>query len=281
MKRTIILADKLGFCGGVKRAVQLVEEESALSKDLYTYGPLVHNPQVIARFESRGVKTLEEDDPAPEQGTVVIRAHGVSPDVYKKLESCGLTIKDGTCPKVKKSQEIIQKYASEHYQILIVGDPGHGEVLGLLGQSPDAMVISSEEEAGRIKLEKKVLLLSQTTIGLDKFESIAGCLKERNPAIVVKNRICPATEQRQEALKTLIPQVEALVILGGRNSANTARLYQIALNSGKPCWLVEEPEELDRESLKQFTRIGISAGASTPDYLIEKCRQLLEELPQM
>lgn len=278
MKRSIILASKLGFCGGVKRAVQLVEEESSSSRNLYTYGPLVHNPQVIERFESRGVKTLREGDPVPEQGTVVIRAHGVSPAVYSKLEKCGLNIKDGTCPKVSKSQELIRSYASRNYQILIVGDPGHGEVLGLQGQVPGCIVISSEEEAADVELEKKVLLISQTTIGRKKFESIAQILKNRNSSIKVENRICPATEQRQQALMELIPKVEALVILGGRNSANTTRLFRIALESGKPCWQVENPDELDFKKLKGFRSIGISAGASTPDHLIEKCRQLLVEM---
>lgn len=268
----------MGFCGGVKRAVQLVEEESSSDTKVYTYGPLVHNPQVISRFESRGVVTLKDGQAIPESGTVIIRAHGVSPEVYNRLESCGLTIKDGTCPKVSKSQKLIHQYAAEQYQILIVGDPGHGEVLGLQGQAPGSTVISSLEEASSIALENKVLLISQTTIGREKFESIAQCLKKRNPEIKVENRICPATEQRQQALKELIPLVDALVILGGRSSANTARLYQIALDSEKPCWLVEQAEELDKGALKAFRNIGISAGASTPDHLIEKCRRMLEEM---
>jgi len=277
MKHKIKLATNLGFCGGVKRAVKLAEQQAEKNQRTYTLGPLVHNPQVVESFEKKGISLIEKPSEADPGSVVIIRAHGVEPSIYKELEACGHYIIDGTCGKVSASQSIIRDYDSRGYQIIIVGDPGHGEVLGLRGQADNPIVISCKEEADQIQLQPRCMLISQTTFKNDRFEEVAQTLREKNPDIIIKNRICPATEKRQTALKQLIPDVDALIVLGGHGSANTQRLFQIAQSSGKPCWQVETPEELDLSSLEDFPVIGITAGASTPHYIIEKTKNLLED----
>jgi 4-hydroxy-3-methylbut-2-en-1-yl diphosphate reductase len=277
--KIIIKADPSGFCMGVRRAVNLVEEELSQNSDLFTLGPIIHNKQVLEKLQKRGVRMTENLEDLPEDGncTLVIRAHGVEPEKEKALIDRGIRIIDGTCPKVKLSHRTIEEYSDKGYFIVILGDKNHGEVKGLAGRARFHKVVSTPEEAEELELPEKTLFICQTTVKQGEFDRIKEILLEKNPQTVVKNMICPATMKRQKAVKELAQSVDAMVIVGGKGSANTKRLYQTAQEQGIPAFHVETAEELSPE-LIEFKTIGVSAGASTPDDIIDEVINRLSHL---
>ena len=275
--KKILKADPAGFCMGVRRAVSLVEEELSRGKRIYTLGPIIHNRQVLEKLRRAGVTVAEGPVEISEDCTLVIRAHGVEPETEQELKARGVSLVDGTCPKVKRSHRTIEEYSRQGYFVVILGDKDHGEVKGLAGRAPCHRVVSTPEEAQDLNLPEKTLFICQTTVKQGEFDRIKEILLAKNPGIVVKNMICPATKKRQEAVRELAGRVDAMVIVGGRRSANTKRLYQTACERGVPSYHVETADELPGEMVKYDT-IGVSAGASTPDDIIQEVVDHLSRL---
>lgn len=280
----IIRASVLGFCFGVRRAVELAEK--ALSenpgKKVYSLGPLIHNENALSALEEKGLHILEESDIAElEEGSVVIiRAHGVAPCVTDALEKRGCKIIDATCPRVKASQKMVERYSSENDYVVLTGDKNHGEVIGIAGYAGENFSqIQDYEEAERFNIKdgdnKNVILLSQTTYSPKEFEKIENLFKSKFHNLAVMNTICPATNERQQALLELCSQVEGVLVVGGKNSANTKRLYQTAAANCKLAAHIQSAADIPQEFFNLKT-IGITAGASTPDEIIEDVERKIE-----
>ena len=265
---------------GVRRAVEttldvIQKEDTGVS----TFGPLIHNPQVLNLLGERGVKVLK-DVPEQESGTVIIRAHGVPPAQKEKLKMAGAAVKDATCPHVVKVQIIIKKYLKLGYGTIIIGDRNHAEVEGLMGFAGNmGQVVSNPEDVENLQLESPYIIVSQTTQDETVFEELSGMILQRFPGGKVFNTICDATHKRQEEVRILSEEVEAMVVVGGKNSANTQRLAEIAEGMGCPVFLVETEDELDLGVLAKFESVGVTAGASTPTWMISRVVRILEAIP--
>ena len=242
----VILAKSAGFCMGVRRAVEttldvLQKEDTGVS----TFGPLIHNPQVLNLLGERGVKVLQEV-PEQESGTVIIRAHGISPVQKEKLQMTGATVEDATCPHVVKVQVIIKKYFKQGYGTVIIGDRNHAEVEGLMGFAGSlGKVVSNQEDVKKLQLDSPYIIVSQTTQDQTAFEELSRMVLERFSGGKVFNTICDATHKRQNEVRSLCQDVQAMVVVGGKNSANTQRLVEIAAGMECPVFLVETEDELD------------------------------------
>ncbi len=266
---------------GVRRAVETTldviqkEDDTGVS----TFGPLIHNPQVLDLLGERGVKVLH-DVPEHESGTVIIRAHGVPPAQKEKLKMAGATIKDATCPHVVKVQVIIRKYLKQGYGTVIIGDRNHAEVEGLMGFAGSfGQVVSNQEDVKNLQLDSPYIIVSQTTQDETAFEELSNMVLARFPGGKVFNTICDATHKRQSEVRSLCQDVQAMVVVGGKNSANTQRLAEIAAGMGCPVFLVETEEELDLDSLAKYECVGVTAGASTPTWMISRVVRILEAIP--
>jgi 4-hydroxy-3-methylbut-2-enyl diphosphate reductase len=275
---------------GVKRATDMALAAAAEegSRGVFTLGPLIHNPQAVAELEAAGVRVISEAEldgrVAGAEGfakaTVVLRAHGVPPAQKEKLLALGARLVDATCPRVLASQRKAADYAARGWKVVIAGDKGHGEVAGIAGYAPGAVVVGNPEEARSVEARGPdgapcpIALIAQTTIKKEEYEAIRAVLAGRFPVLEVVDSICPCTEDRLGSLAKLAAEVEAVVIVGGRNSANTLRLFTTAKGLGKPAWLVETASELPRE-IFGFESVGLSAGASTPERLIAEVQAAL------
>lgn len=267
---------------GVKRAMDIVLDASEEEKGgLYTYGPLIHNPQVIEMLESKNVNVVEDID-SVKSGRIVIRTHGITPAVRQKIKSKGLKINDATCPLVARVQSIIKKYANRGYSTIIIGDEGHAEVVGLMGFTEGrGFVIDSVESVDKLPQMDKVCVVGQTTLDVSKYRKITERLKEKYPDCVIEATICDATEERQEEVLKLSKEVDAMIVVGGKNSANTARLASLSKSAGIPTYLVETEAELDESKLSKFSVVGVTAGASTPNWMIMRVIKKLENIKRM
>jgi len=265
---------------GVRRAVEttldvIQKEDTGVS----TFGPLIHNPQVLDLLGERGVKVLQEV-PEQESGTVIIRAHGVSPIQKEKLKMAGATVKDATCPHVVKVQVVIRKYLKQGYSTVIIGDWNHAEVEGLMGFAGNlGQVVSKREDVKNLQLDSPYIIVSQTTQDETVFKELSRMVLERFPGGKVFNTICDATHKRQEEVRSLCRDVEAMVVVGGKNSANTQRLAEIAEGKGCKVFLVETEEELDLGAIAKYECVGVTAGASTPTWMINRVVRILEAIP--
>lgn len=264
---------------GVRRAVEttigLVE---AGKGKIATFGPLIHNPQVLEMLEKHGVDVISA---IPEEisGTVVIRAHGVPPEEKEKLESTGAFVEDATCPRVLKVQAIIARYKKEGFATVIIGDKDHAEIKGLMGYAGDTgQVVSCEREIDNLDLHGPYIIVSQTTQDEALFHALKNKILKRHPDGKVFNTICDSTHKRQEEVRQLCEKVDALIVVGGRNSANTQRLGEIAQGLGCPVFMVESEEDLDLEKIAAFGTVGVTAGASTPNWVINSIVEVLENL---
>ena len=265
---------------GVRRAVETTLD--VIQKNdtgVFTFGPLIHNPQVLNLLEERGVKILK-DIPEKENGTVIIRAHGVPPLYKEQLQRAGATVKDATCPHVVKVQVIIKKYLKQGYGTVIIGDRNHAEVEGLMGFAGGlGRVVSNREDVKNLDLRTPYIIVSQTTQDETIFAELSSMILEQFPGGKVFNTICDATHKRQEEVRSLCDNVEAMVVVGGKNSANTKRLAEIAEGKGCPVFLVETDEELDLGELSKYECVGVTAGASTPTWMISRVVRILETMP--
>ncbi|MBN2713582.1 MAG: 4-hydroxy-3-methylbut-2-enyl diphosphate reductase [Planctomycetes bacterium] len=266
----IILAETAGFCMGVRRAMEIAVDASRNApKPVYTYGPIIHNAQAIELLNTRGVGVVDADS-IPESGTVIIRAHGIPPEEKAMLEGRGLTVIDATCPHVILSQKRIAQESTAGRVIVIVGDREHPEVKSLAGFSKTAVtIISSIPEAEAFRSESPFSVVGQTTFNQDSYDRIGLILKRENHDVKLFDSICNATEQRQTETRRIAEEVDVMVIVGGKNSANTQRLAQISRNAGKPAFHVETADELRKENFVGVKRVGVTAGASTPGWVTQ------------
>ncbi len=278
--RRIIVATSAGFCWGVQRAFDKVLEvarQSPADAPVYTYGPLIHNPQAVHMLEQQGIAVLDEI-PNRIEGTVAIRTHGVPPSDRKRLEASGAKLCDATCPDVGIIQGRVRKHLRLGYFIIIIGNREHPEVKALLGfaEKNGACVNTSEEVAALPADLAQVCVVSQSTQQRQKFEELVALIRKRYEQCVVFNTICSSTEKRQEEVRELAGTVDAMVVVGGRNSSNTNRLAEISRGIGTPTFHVESDEEIAPDDFAAAETIGVTAGASTPKWVIERVVQKLE-----
>jgi (E)-4-hydroxy-3-methyl-but-2-enyl pyrophosphate reductase len=265
----VVLARTAGFCMGVKRALEMVMEAINRNQEsIYTYGPLIHNPQVLELLEERGIKILQPGEMAC-SGLVVIRAHGIPPEERHNLEGAGSAIIDATCPRVARVQAIIQRWAKQGFATLIVGDEDHPEVRGLMGYTQGrGHVVATAEDVAALPPLGELIVVAQTTQSVSQFEDRVAEIQARFPRARIYNTICDATASRQGEVQELARQVEALIVVGGRNSGNTQRLVETSRATGVPTYHVETEQELDLEEMSRYHTVGVTAGASTPHWLI-------------
>ncbi len=276
----VVMAQKAGFCMGVRRAVQIaLRAAGEAPPPVYTYGPLIHNSQALMLLETLNVYPLKEI-PSQGQGTIIIRAHGIPPQKKEALKKAGFHVIDGTCPRVLRVQALARRYSRQGFHVIIVGDPEHAEVKGLLGYAGNkGLVISSPQEIDSLPPLQKYVILSQTTQDTVLYTKIVQELLRRFPGGKVYNTICNATHERQKEVRRLCKLCEAIVVVGGKNSANTKRLAQIAQQEGREVFLVETAHDLPLKRLQKFKRVGVTAGASTPNWVINQVIRTLENLP--
>ncbi|MFH1873991.1 MAG: 4-hydroxy-3-methylbut-2-enyl diphosphate reductase [Pseudomonadota bacterium] len=284
INKKIIVAKSAGFCWGVSRAFEKVlkiVENNSEGKPVFTYGPLIHNPQAVSLLEEKGVQVLQEI-PEKLNGTIVIRTHGIPPEDRRKIESSGAIVCDATCPDVGIIQGKVRKHLKQGYYIIIIGDREHPEVKALLGFAErKGTCINSAKEVGELPIHaSKVCVVSQSTQQYNKFEELVNLIKQKYPQAVVYDTICRSTGLRQEEVRELAKEVDAMVVVGGRNSSNTNRLAEIAREMGSHTFFIENDSELTPENFRDFDTIGVTAGASTPKWVIEqvvtRLKQLLE-----
>jgi (E)-4-hydroxy-3-methyl-but-2-enyl pyrophosphate reductase len=265
----VVLASTAGFCIGVKRALEMVLK--AINENqpkIYTYGPLIHNPQVLELLRERGITILKPGEAVPD-GLVVIRAHGIPPQERRLLEQAGGSIIDATCPRVAKVQAIIRRWAAKGCATLIVGDADHPEVRGLMGYTGDrGFVVSTSRDVAELPELDELIVVAQTTQSESQFEARVEEIATRFPQAQIFNTICDATASRQAEVQELARQAEALVVVGGRNSGNTQRLVEVSQETGIPTYHVETEQELDLVEISRYQTVAVTAGASTPNWLI-------------
>lgn len=275
----IYVAEQAGFCFGVKRAYNLAEEAAKEKKEsVYTLGPLIHNPQAVERLKNSGVEVVEDTENAL-AGTLIVRSHGAPPSVFKKAQSLGINLIDATCPFVKKAQKCAQQLEREGYEVLVVGEKEHPEVKSIVGHlEHSAKVVGSVEELSTWEIPRKVGIVAQTTQSMANFSKILAVMLEKAHEIKIFNTICNSTINRIESARKLAEKVEVMLVVGGKNSANTTRLAQVVKEVLTESYHIEIPEEIDPRWLEGKERVGISAGASTPEWIISAVISHLQAL---
>ncbi len=271
------VAKTAGFCFGVKRAVETVYEqvEEHQGEQIYTYGPIIHNAEVVKDLEAKGVKVLntEEELKNLNNGIVIIRSHGVSKTVYDILEERGVTCVDATCPFVKKIHRIVQEESEAGKEIVIIGDEKHPEVQGIKGWAKNkAYVVKTEEDADKLSFPDKteICVVSQTTFNYNKFKYLVEILSKKSYDISVLNTICSATKERQTEAESIAKEVEAMIVIGDKHSSNTQKLFEICSKACNNTYYIQTLGDLNRNQLKSVKTVGITAGASTPKNIIEE-----------
>lgn len=287
----VIRAKSAGFCWGVERAIQVAREEAQGGKrKVYTDGPLIHNRQMmellgqedineVGDYESKKEVSLEED--SEKESVMVIRAHGISPQRRKYLKSLGLPFKDGTCPDVGVIAGRVRSYSAKGYDVVIFGDPNHPEVIGLIGYAGEkGYVVASIADIENLPpLSDQVAMVSQSTMFTHEFKMLSGILAKKYPSLLVFDTICGATKERQSDLVQLVEEgAEAIVVIGGKHSANTKKLAKLASSHDRPTFHVETAEDLDDKEFAEFETVGVTAGASTPEFIIRSICEKLEEM---
>jgi len=268
----IIIAKTAGFCFGVQRAVNLAYNES-YKKNIFTYGPIIHNTQVVQSLEKRGIKEVNSINTINDGSTLIIRSHGVTPDVYSEASQHNITIIDATCPYVRKIHKIVEKHTNNRDAILIVGNKEHPEVIGIKGWANDNSVVISdvaELSDSLFSANKPICIVCQTTYRKDKLKEIVNWIENRFKNVVIYDTICNATSERQEEAVEISKNVDYMVVIGDKTSSNTQKLYEVSKKYCHNTVCIETADELELNNLKYNDRIGITAGASTPDGIIEE-----------
>jgi 4-hydroxy-3-methylbut-2-enyl diphosphate reductase len=282
----VLLAEHAGFCWGVKRVVNLcwdlVEKET---RPIYSHGPLIHNNAVIEKLKEKGIQVLQTEDldreleSLPGNALVIIRAHGVPPEELQRFTAAGIETVDGTCPHVIQIQKKVADTFEQGRYILIIGDKGHAEVSGLLGYCPGrGAVISSVTDLDSCRADRPVTVICQSTLDEETFNEVTAAIKKLYTDVEIADTRCNATAQRQNETISMCEQADVMVVIGGRNSANTNRLAQICRGQGKRTIHVETACELDQDDFIQAETVGVTAGASTPDWIIEQVVEALRAL---
>ena len=279
----VTLAESAGFCFGVKRAVDLVYEESLEAEQVYTYGPIIHNEDVVEDLKKKGVEVINSSEELKDitEGTIIIRSHGVPKETLEKMTCDGRKVMDATCPYVLKIHKIVAQQSEEGRYIIVVGSAEHPEVEGIIGWcNGPVQVVKDEDEAANIELDpnQKVCIVSQTTFNYKKFQDIVEIISKKGYDILVLNTICNATQVRQTEAKQLAKQSEAMIVIGGKNSSNTRKLFEICKNECENTYYIQTLSDLDLEKFKSFQSVGITAGASTPYHIIKEVHTAMSEM---
>jgi (E)-4-hydroxy-3-methyl-but-2-enyl pyrophosphate reductase len=276
----VIVADNAGFCFGVKRAIKMANDTIDRAEGgVKALGPLIHNPQVVEAFQRRGLEVVSDLDEVEEESTVIIRSHGVGPEVKEDALRKGLNVVDTTCPFVTKAQQYAAKLVEENYKVVMIGDKQHPEVIGVVAHSGDkAIVINTVAEAEGLKFIPRMGVVFQTTHSIGHVQEIVGALLKRGKEVRVFNTLCGATTSMQKTAVELAPDVEAMVVVGGRQSANTAQLAEVCRRVNPRVHQIESADEIRAEWFSGLRRVGVSAGASTPDEVIA---EVVERLTQI
>ncbi len=274
----VIRAKTAGFCFGVKRAVDTVYEQlekASESTTIYTYGPIIHNEEVVKDMKQKGVIVLQSEAEldALTEGTVIIRSHGVEKAIYDKLNAKGIKIVDATCPFVKKIHNIVQKESTNGNYIIIVGNPQHPEVEGIRGWAGiKAVVVQTKEDIDKLTIpeNEKACVVSQTTFNYNKFKELVEIILKKSYDVSVLNTICNATKERQTEAQRIAEEVDAMIVIGDKHSSNTQKLFEICKNACKDTYYIQTLDDLDMNQLGSVETVGITAGASTPNNIIEE-----------
>ena len=264
------IAKEAGFCFGVKRAMKMAWDELEENSYIYALGPLIHNKQAVKKYEDRGLITVDNISDIPNDKSVIIRSHGVSKDIYDEAKDNNLNVVDTTCPFVRKIHSIVNEFYDNGFKIIIIGDKNHPEVIGINGWCKNtAYIIKSFEDLEQLILSNdfKYCVVAQTTLNLALYNNLVDELSKRLENITFKNTICSATKIRQHAAKELAADVDCMVVIGGKHSSNTQKLVNIC-QEHVPTFAIETKEEVNVDKLKEFNTIGVTAGASTPDWII-------------
>jgi len=283
--KRVLLAKPRGYCAGVDRAVQTVEEALRLyGAPIYVRKQIVHNKHVVATLEARGAIFVEENDEVPEGATVIFSAHGVAPEVYEQARERGLRAIDATCPLVTKVHQEARRYAAADYDILLIGHEGHEEVVGTAGEAPaHVQLVDGPEGAESVTVRdpSKVVWLSQTTLSVDETMETVARLKRRLPMLQSppSDDICYATQNRQQVVKQIAPSCDVVLVVGSRNSSNSVRLREVAVDAGaRAGYLIDYASEIDPEWLAGAGTVGLTSGASVPEDLVADVLGRLAEL---
>ncbi len=280
--KNVTLAKSAGFCFGVKRAVNMVYEEvdkvkeSSLDTPIYTYGPIIHNDEVVKDFASKGVVLVKEiqELASLKKGRIIVRSHGISRAEYEEIESYGFDVVDATCPFVRKIHKLVDEHSKLGEYIIIIGNSQHPEVCGIRGWvNGDAVsIIENREEALNFSENegKTVCIVSQTTFNYNKFQELVEIIEKKGYNIVVLNTICNATEERQTEARKIAKEVEAMIVIGDKHSSNTQKLFEICNTECEKTYYIQTSKDMDYQLLKSINNVGITAGASTPNNIIEE-----------
>ena len=274
----ILVAKNAGFCFGVKRAINMAQDcAKEATGNIYTLGPIIHNPQVVKELEESGISKVDKVEEI-NNGTIIVRSHGVTSDEMKLIQEKGLEIIDATCPFVKKAHEYVELLTREGYSVIVVGEKEHPEVKGILSYGrKDIIAAASVEDLKDMPRRKKIGIVAQTTQSIENLQAVvAHCLKKASE-LKIFNTICNATSVRQQESIELAKQVDCMIVVGGRNSANTNRLTEICRKIQPKTYHIEVPEELKQIHFNGAKNVGITAGASTPNWIIEKVIEALKD----
>ena len=275
MKLTI--AKSAGYCFGVKRAVNMVYQEAEEAKvPVYTYGPIIHNEEVVRDLKQRGVhvvRELKELENLP-KGKIIIRSHGISRREHEAMKACGFEVLDATCPFVLKIHRLVEKYSKEGYRIVIAGNEHHPEVEGILGwvEGQPAYTVISQEDIEKLPLKEgeKVCLVAQTTFNYNKFQELVEIIKKKGYDISVLDTICNATEERQTEARKIAAESDLMIVIGDKHSSNTQKLYEISKKECANTYYIQTSKDMDYHQIQSINNVGITAGASTPNNIIEE-----------
>lgn len=280
----VILAESAGFCFGVKRAVDTVYEKAADSSvPVYTFGPIIHNEEVVRDLEEKGVHavcSIEELEKIP-KGIMVIRSHGVSKKIYDRIQEAGFQIVDATCPFVLKIHRFVEEYSRKGFHIVIIGNDSHPEVEGIKGWSnpKETTVLQTAEEAENFRLpacrsaRQRICIVSQTTFNYNKFQELVEIIEKKGYSIIVLNTICNATEVRQKEAADIAAKADAMIVIGGSHSSNTQKLFEICKKECENTYYIQTLDDLDVTKFWSIDNVGITAGASTPNKIIEEVQK--------
>jgi (E)-4-hydroxy-3-methyl-but-2-enyl pyrophosphate reductase len=276
----VLLAEEYGFCFGVERAVDMVEEALAGGGAIRSLGALIHNSQEMQRLEAKGVTTIDSPKEADPESVAVIRAHGVTPEVQRELEANASRVIDATCPFVTRVQHLAERAAAEGRDVVVAGNPDHPEMIGVVGYAPaNTYVVRDASEVASLPMLRRPLVVCETTLKLKTFQEVAEAVRARSEAEPqVINTICSATRDRQDAARALAGQVDAFYVIGGRHSSNSVKLLAVCKEQCERSFLIETAAEINPDDLMGVGRVGVTAGASTPHWLIEQVVEKLHEI---
>lgn len=277
------VANTAGFCFGVKRAVDKVYEQAEKgTEQIYTYGPIIHNEEVVRDLQEKGVRVLNSKEELEElsEGTVIIRSHGVGRDIYRLIEEKNLNLVDATCPFVKKIHRIVERESAVGKRIVIIGNESHPEVEGIMGWCQSrADVIETEQKAREFEIlaGESICIVSQTTFNNNKFQNLVEIMQEKRYDSTVINTICSATDERQAEAAQMAKQVGAMIVIGGRHSSNTQKLFDICNKECENTYFIQTLKDLEQKQLPPVDCVGITAGASTPNYIIKEVQRYVRD----